>query len=58
MPAYLASKIERWALILLQFEYVVKHVPGERNYFPDLMTRWGAAYRVRQLYVPIQDVES
>ena len=37
MPAYLVSEIERWELILSQFEYVVIHVPGEFNYFPDLM---------------------
>ena len=58
MPAYWVSKIQRWALILSQFEYVVSHVPGEFNYFPDLITRWGAAPKVRRLYVPIPDVES
>ena len=45
MPAYLVSKIRRWALILSQFEYVVSHVPGEFNYFPDLMTRWDATLK-------------
>lgn len=25
----LVSKIQIWALILLQFEYIVRHVPGE-----------------------------
>ena len=58
MPAYLVSKIQRWALILSQFEYVVSHVPGELNYFPDLMTRWGATSKVRRLYVPTPNVES
>ena len=57
MPAYLVSKIQRWALILSQFEYVVSHVPGELNYFPDLMTRWGATSKVRRLYVPTPNVE-
>ena len=58
MPAYLVSKIQRWALILSQFEYIVSHVPGELNYFPDLMTRWGATSKVRRLYVPTPNVES
>ena len=58
MPAYLVSKIQRWALILSQFEYVVSYVPGELDYFPDLMTRWVAASKLRRLYVPIPDVES
>ena len=58
MPAYLVSKIQSWALILSQFEYVVSHVPGELNYFPDLMTRWGATSKVRRLYVPTPNVES
>ena len=53
---YLVSKI--WALILSQFEYVVSHVPGEFNYFPDLMTRWGATPKVRRLYVPLPDVDA
>ena len=51
MPAYLVSKIQRWALILSQFEYSCSHVPGELNYFPDLMTRWGAR-SVRRVYLP------
>ena len=51
MPAYLVSKIQRWALILSQFEYSCSHVPGELNYFPDLMTRWGAK-SVRRIYLP------
>ena len=51
MPVYLVSKIQRWALILSQFEYSCSHVPGELNYFPDLMTRWGAK-SVRRVYIP------
>ena len=55
MPAYLVSKIQRWALILSQFEYIVSHVPGEYNYFPDLISRWGAKRDVksRRLYIPV-----
>lgn len=59
MPTYLVSKIQRWALILSQFEYSVAHVPGELNYFPDLMTRWGASAgqtavgKLRRIFVPV-----
>ena len=52
------SNIQRWELILSQFEYVVSHVPGEFNYFPDLMTSWGATSKVRRLNVPLLDVDA
>ena len=55
MPAYLVSylvsKIQRWALILSQFEYSCSHVPGEFNYWADLMTRWGAK-SIRRVCLP------
>ena len=33
-------------------------MPGEFNYFPDLMTRWGATHKVRRLYVPLPNIDA
>ena len=55
MPAYLVSNVQRWALILSQFEHIVSHVTGYYNYFPDLISRWGAGrdFKSRSLYIPV-----
>ena len=36
----------------------MSYLPEEFNYFPDLMTRWGANSKVRRLYVPLPDVDT
>lgn len=59
VPAYLVSKVQRWALILSQFEYCIAQVPGELNYFPDRMTRWGAQWpKSRRLYIPVPQAQT
>ena len=30
----------RWALKISEFRYVIEHVPGERNVWADMLTRW------------------
>ncbi|KAE9083679.1 hypothetical protein PF006_g26638 [Phytophthora fragariae] len=42
MARYQADKLQRWALSLLSFTYVIEHVPGEANVWGDLLSRWGA----------------
>lgn len=51
IPPYLVSKIPRWAEILVQIEYIVSHVSGEYNYFPDLIKRWGAKRDVKSRHL-------
>ena len=38
-----ASKLMRWALKLSAFHYVVEHLPGERNVWADMLTRWAVS---------------
>lgn len=40
IPRHTASKLMRWALKLSAFRYVVEHLPGERNVWADMLTRW------------------
>uniref|UniRef100_H3H3G8 Integrase catalytic domain-containing protein n=1 Tax=Phytophthora ramorum TaxID=164328 RepID=H3H3G8_PHYRM len=42
MAKYQADKLQRWALSLLSFRYVIEHVPGEANVWGYLLSRWGA----------------
>lgn len=35
-----ASKLMRWAIKLSAFRYVVEHLPGDRNVWADMLTRW------------------
>lgn len=42
MARHQADKLQRWALSLLSFQYVIEHVPGEANVWGDLLSRWGA----------------
>ncbi|KAE8955170.1 hypothetical protein PR001_g32213 [Phytophthora rubi] len=71
MARYRADKLQRWALSLMSFKYVIEHVPGEVNAWGDLLSRWGAgpvlpaessARRVARLAVvdrvsPLQEAE-
>ena len=36
-----ARRLERWALELRSFDYVIEHIPGEDNVWADMMSRWG-----------------
>ena len=40
IPRHTASKLMRWAIKLSAFRYVVEHLPGQRNVWADMLTRW------------------
>ncbi|GMF24236.1 unnamed protein product [Phytophthora fragariaefolia] len=42
MARYQADKLQRWALSLMSFQYIIEHVPREVNLWGDLLSRWGA----------------
>ena len=44
-------KVARWALFLSTFNYVIAHVDGESNDFPDMLTRWMKGYRSTKSYI-------
>ena len=46
ISSHSAAKLVRWALKLSCFTYVIEHIPGEDNVWPDLLTRWAAPKRV------------
>ena len=35
-----ASRLERWAIRLMGLQYTIEFIPGKRNLFADLLTRW------------------
>jgi hypothetical protein len=47
---YVMSKLNRWGVVLSEFDYDVYHIQGELNQFVDLMTRWSMS-RIRILMV-------
>ena len=42
---HIISKVQRWALYMSRFHYVIEHVKGEDNVFADILTRWMRGYR-------------
>ena len=42
---HIASKVQRWAIYLSRFSYVIEHVDGNANVFADILTRWTRGYR-------------
>lgn len=47
---HVISKVQRWAIFLSQFNYVIEHIDGERNVFADILTRWARGYRNNSVY--------
>jgi hypothetical protein len=41
LARHVVHKLQRWALKMSVFSYVMVHVMGKLNYWTDLMTRWG-----------------
>ncbi len=39
------SKVQRWALYLSRFHYIIDQISGNRNVFADISTRWLKGYR-------------
>ena len=42
---HIVSKVQRWALFLSRFPYVIEHIEGKSNIFADILTRWTKGYR-------------
>ena len=42
---HIVSKVQRWALFLSTFPYVIEHIRGEDNVCADMLTRWCRGYR-------------
>ena len=36
------NKVQRWSMLLSNFEYTIVHIKGEDNCWADLLSRWGA----------------
>ena len=36
-----ADRLERWALLLRNFDYSIQHIPGDENHWGDLLSCWG-----------------
>jgi Integrase zinc binding domain len=45
---YVVSKLNRWGVVLSEFDYDIYHIQGGFNHFADLMTRWSVS-RIRGL---------
>ena len=43
---HVVSKVQRWALFLSRFDYVIEHIPGYCNVFADMLTQWAKGYRI------------
>jgi len=42
---HIVSKVQRWALFLSKFNYVIEHIRGDENVCADILTRWTRGYR-------------
>ena len=42
---HIVAKVQRWALFLSRFDYLIEHIDGARNVFADILTRWCRGYR-------------
>lgn len=57
---HVVHKVQRWAIRLAEFNFVVEHIPGEDNVWADILTRWAApgydkspARRISAIKVPL-----
>jgi RNase H-like domain found in reverse transcriptase len=53
IASYVASKLQRWGVILSEFDYAVYPIDGELNYFADLKTRWAVSKLRRLVTAPV-----
>ncbi|OWZ06592.1 hypothetical protein PHMEG_00021131 [Phytophthora megakarya] len=42
VPKYTADKLQRWALLLMAYEYVTCDIAGADNVWADLLSHWGS----------------
>ena len=47
----MAQRLENWKSVLGQYRYAIEHIPGERNCWGDLLSRW-----VKAPSVPVRSV--
>ena len=47
----MAQRLENWKAVLGQYRHVIQHIPGERNCWGDLLSRW-----VKVPSVPVRSV--
>ena len=47
----MAQRLENWKAVLGQYRYAIEHIPGERNCWGDLLSRW-----VKVPSVPVRSV--
>lgn len=40
VPRHIAEKLQRWAIRLSEFIFLVEHILGENNTWSDMLTRW------------------
>ncbi|KAH9117954.1 hypothetical protein LEN26_012317 [Aphanomyces euteiches] len=41
IPKYTAAKLDRWALLLMGYDYTIYDIAGGANVWADLLSRWG-----------------
>ena len=46
---HVACKVQRWAIFLSRFNYLIEHIDGSKNVFADILTRWARGYRSETL---------
>jgi hypothetical protein len=48
-----SDRLHRWASQLMSFRYIIHHITGEKNHWPDLLSRWGSPPRLLQTMLKI-----
>ncbi|GMF38553.1 unnamed protein product [Phytophthora fragariaefolia] len=43
MQRYQADKLQRWAMTMTSYKYVIEHILGEENTWADMLSCWGCA---------------
>ena len=47
LKIFTEEKLQRWALKLFAFNFVIEHITGDDNVWADLLTRWGSSHARR-----------
>ena len=53
---HIVSKVQRWAIYLSRFSYVIEHIRGEDNVCPDMLTRWTRGHRANKTPVMLSSL--
>jgi phage-related protein len=49
LARHTVAKLQRWALKLSVFKYTIEHISGELNLWADILSRWGAGYKRKEV---------